>query len=190
MKSRNAYLVLFFCSLLSSPALARPDAEVTAKVIAVIDGDTLLLLPADADGRNPYFYKLRLTDIDAPEKNQPFGEDSKRGLQSLVLHQYVRVVTVASDHYGRRIGWVSLLSPSSVRGDINTELVRRGWAWVSTRARHHALLSAIQQEARNARRGLWVDDNAVPPWVWRKQTVLNVITPASASTPLPSPLRD
>ena len=171
-------------------AWASPDAAVLAKVIAVIDGDTLLLLPLDASAAKPRFYKLRLADIDAPELDQPFGQQAKRDLTTWVLHRQVRVVTVATDRYGRRIGWVSLPQPDKLAADVNAELVQRGNAWALSRSRRAAHLLSLQRHAQRTRRGLWADEDVMPPWVWRRQNALRQTNPASASTPLPSPLRD
>ena len=190
MRRSVCFLPLLLALLLSPGALARPAATVAAKVMAVIDGDTLLLKPLASQQAHPRYYKLRLADIDAPEKGQPFGEEAGRELANLVLNQEVRIVTVATDRYGRRIGWVSLPRPPLADIDVNAVLVQRGWAWVLTRYRHPPHLVAAQQEARYARRGLWAEAQAVPPWVWRKQYALPATNPASASTPLPSPLRD
>jgi micrococcal nuclease len=176
--------------LLSPCSQARPDAETLARVIAVIDGDTLLLMPLNSASAQQRFYKLRLADIDAPEMGQAFGEEAKRQLTSWVLHQTIRVVTVATDRYGRRIGWVRLAMPSPEDTDINTELVQQGLAWVSTRYQHPASLLTAQQDAQLAARGLWANNLAIPPWVWRKQHPATHVNRPFASTRLLSPLRD
>ena len=190
MKRRITHLSLLAVFLLSPCAWARTEAEVVAKVIAVIDGDTLLLMPIDSKRGHPRIYKLRLADIDAPEKDQPFGEEAKRELAKLVLHQQIYVVMVATDHYGRRIGWVRVARTPRLDINVNVELVQRGWAWAFTRYRRHPHLQAAQQAALHSRRGLWAEERPVPPWVWRKRFAHTEFNPASASTPLPSPLRD
>ena len=140
-----------------------------AKVIAVIDGDTLLLKSHDSQLGQNHVYKLRLADIDAPEKDQPFGEEAKRELAKLVLHQPIRVVTVATDHYGRRIGWVSTERAHFADTNVNLELVKGGWAWALTRHRRHPKIIAAQQDAQHTQRGLWAAAQPIPPWVWRKR---------------------
>lgn len=178
---------LLLIALLLSPYGHAADA----RVIAVIDGDTLLLKPMESTRAYPRFYKLRLADIDAPEKDQAFGERAKRELEGMVLHQQVRVVTVATDRYGRRVGWVRLDGSHDV--DINAELVQRGAAWASTWHQRQPRLLAAQQEAQRAGRGLWAEAGAVPPWIWRKQSghdQSDDLSPAFASKPLPSPQRD
>ena len=64
-----------------------PQAELktkNGKAISVKDGDTLIL----KDKRNK-LYKVRLSDIDAPEIGQPFGRPAKRLLEDLVLDKIV-----------------------------------------------------------------------------------------------------
>jgi len=145
-------------------------------VIAVIDGDTILLKPTKGKTASRPFLKIRLADIDAPEKDQAFGDDSGRALAGLVLEKQVQVVTVATDDYGRQVGRVSLGNL-----DVNRHMVQRGLAWAYTRYRRNPELVALQQEARRARRGLWSQAKPVPPWVWRKQAGRDAISPASAS---------
>ena len=169
MRTVRYFLPLLLALLLSPCALARPDAAVTAKVIAVIDGDTLLLKPLDSHSAQPRVYKLRLADIDAPEKDQPYGQEAKRELAKLVLHQHIRVITVATDHYGRRIGWINLERALFAEMNVNVEMVERGWAWALTRHRRHPQMVAAQQHAELTRRGLWAAEQPIPPWIWRKR---------------------
>jgi endonuclease YncB( thermonuclease family) len=52
---------------------------------------------------------------------------------------------------------------------LNHELVRAGLAWWFQRyARHDGDLKELESEARIARRGLWVDENPLPPWEFRR----------------------
>ena len=92
--------------------------EFTAKIIAVLDGDTVLVR------REGGLVKIRLAEIDAPEKAQTFGETSKRSLSDMVLGKQAKVVSQAVDQYGR------LVAHLSVDGwDVNAEQIRRGMAW-------------------------------------------------------------
>lgn len=152
-------------------ASARQE-EVDAKVISVLDGDTVLLMTTYSASGPPLFYKLRLADIDAPEKGQAYGPQATQALAQLVLKQSVHVTTVATDSYGRAIGWIALKRDGRIENSVNTELVRRGYAWAKTRRRSPYLREA-QQEAQRERRGLWASGHPVPPWVWRKQQWLN-----------------
>jgi endonuclease YncB( thermonuclease family) len=146
-------------------ALAAGAAAATLQgvVIVVVDGDTVLFRPDQYAPASRAFMKIRLAAIDAPEANQPHGEAATRALSESLLNRRVRIETVATDDYGRTVGriWLDDL-------DINAELVRQGHAWAST-WRGQAELRALQAEAKRLRRGLWQDDEAVQPWVWRRQ---------------------
>lgn len=131
-------------------------ADFSGKVIAVLDGDTLLMLR----GGKPV--KVRLAGIDAPEKAQPYGAASQQSLAELVMGKRIDVVSRAVDDYGRLVATVSIGEIS-----VNREQVRRGMAWEYSRFRNHELM-ALQRDAQQARRGLWADE-AIAPAQWRKQ---------------------
>jgi micrococcal nuclease len=164
------FRVLALRAVLALPLLlalwAAPAAADTLRgvVIVVIDGDTVLFKPEHYSPKSRAFLKIRLADIDAPERDQPFGEAATRALKALVLNHRVEVDTVATDAYGRKIARIR-------RGavQVNMELVRQGNAWALSRYRHNADLLAAQHAARRARRGLWQDPAPTPPWVWRRQ---------------------
>jgi micrococcal nuclease len=53
--------------------------------------------------------------------------------------------------------------------NLNQDLVRAGLAWWYQRyARRETALQDLEQEARDAKRGLWIDPNPVAPWNWGK----------------------
>jgi endonuclease YncB( thermonuclease family) len=150
--------------LLFALAASAGAAPVAGVVFVVIDGDTVLFKPDHYSPGSRAFLKIRLADIDAPEKEQPHGSAATRALAALVLNKRVEVDTVATDAYGRKIARVRV---GSVR--VNQELVRRGHAWTSTRYRRDVGLQEALREARRARRGLWQDAAPTPPWVWRRE---------------------
>jgi endonuclease YncB( thermonuclease family) len=136
---------------------AAQGAEFVAKVIAVLDGDTVLVKRANG------LKKIRLAGIDAPEKAQTFGETSRRSLSDMVLGKQVKVVSEAIDQYGRMVAHLG------VDGlDVNAEQIRRGMAWEYSRFHNDRALLALQDEARQAPRGLWALNDPMPPWEWRK----------------------
>jgi len=48
-------------------------------------------------------------------------------------------------------------------------LVKDGWCWWYRKyAPGDRVLEGLEKEAREARKGLWVDPAAIPPWVYRK----------------------
>ena len=151
-------LALFFA--LAGTASA---ATLTGVVIVVIDGDTVLFKPDHYGAASRSFLKVRLADIDAPETDQPHGDAATRALKALALERRATLEIVATDSYGRKVGRLQVDTLP-----INTELVRRGLAWSSTRYRRNPALMDAQREARRARLGLWQDTEPTPPWIWRR----------------------
>jgi endonuclease YncB( thermonuclease family) len=134
-------------------------AEITGRVVGITDGDTLTVL--DEARRQT---KVRLAEIDTPEAGQPYGSRAKQALSDLAFGKSVRVVVQDTDRYGRSVGRVY-----AGFNDINAELVRQGAAWVYRKYNRDPSLLRLEQEAREARRGLWAlpDAERTPPWEWR-----------------------
>ena len=126
-------------------------------VVRVKDGDSLVV---DSSGRE---VEVRLADIDTPEFNQPRGNEAKEALRSLVGGKEVRLELIGGDAYRRIVARVFVDSV-----DVNAELVRRGLAWVRRAYDPAPALVALEDGARQAGRGLWADEDPVPPWIWRK----------------------
>ena len=137
------------------------QAETLAgRVVNVADGDTLTVL--DAAHRE---HKVRLAEIDAPEKGQAFGQRSRQSLAALCAGQPAEVRLEGKDRYGRVVGKVTC-----ARVDANREQVRRGMAWVYDRyAPAGSPLYRLQAEAQAGRRGLWDDPRPKAPWSWRAE---------------------
>ena len=134
-------------------------ALVVGLVVAIADGDTLILLNEDLQQ-----VKIRLAEIDAPEKKQAFGTRSRQSLGELCHEKRAEVRVVDVDRYKRIVGRVSCAGV-----DANAAQVRRGMAWVYDRYAKDKTLYRLQDEARSSGRGLWVDRNTIAPWDWRKR---------------------
>lgn len=133
--------------------------ELTGRVVAVADGDTLTLLVDRQQMR------VRLAEIDAPERKQAFGNRSRQSLHELCHGKAAQVQDNGQDRYGRTIGYVTCAGI-----DVNAQQVRRGLAWVFDRySRNDSPLYALQDKARSARAGLWADPQPVAPWEWRRR---------------------
>jgi endonuclease YncB( thermonuclease family) len=143
--------------LLCCIALGAQAETFTAKVIAVLDGDTVLIL---RDGRTT---KVRLANIDAPEKEQDFGKQSRDSLLEMLGKRQVQIDTLAVDQYGRIVGLISVDGRS-----VNQEQVRRGMAWEYSHYHSDKAYLVLQSDAQQARRGLWAQDNPQAPSQWRK----------------------
>lgn len=94
-------------------------AELVGRVVSIADGDTLTVL---VDRKQ---VKVRLADIYAPERKQPYGTRSRQSLAELCQQKRATIVSRDKDGYGRTVGYVNCAGV-----DANAERVRRGMAWV------------------------------------------------------------
>jgi len=136
-----------------------PHGRFEGKVVKVLDGDTIDVL---YDGKA---VRVRLAGVDCPEKRQAFGNKAKQRAAELLFGETVAVEVETEDRYGRAIGVVALPGGET----LNELLVREGFAWWYRQYSKDARLGALEAEARETRRGLWVDPNPKPPWEWRRE---------------------
>ena len=159
---KNCSLVCIL--LILFPFLVSADT-LTGKVVKITDGDTLVVLDA---GNTQH--KIRLSGIDAPETNQPFGKRSKEALSALVAGQRVEVDWHKHDRYGRIVGKVIAQGK-----DVNLAQIRTGMAWwyrkyANEQSRvDQGIYAATEAKARVSGVGLWADKDPIPPWDWRKR---------------------
>jgi len=131
----------------------------TGNVVGISDGDTITVLQPDK-----IQMKVRLAEIDCPEKKQPFGNKAKEALSEKIFGKYVKVEWTKKDRYGRVIGKVYLNGRY-----INKEMIEEGWAWHYTDYSHSPEMAEAQECAKNHKLGLWADKHPVPPWDFRKK---------------------
>lgn len=143
-----------------------PGAQtLTGRVVRVADGDTVTVL----DPSNTQ-HRIRLEGIDAPESHQAFGTQSKKNLSEMIFGKDVTIVYQKTDQYGRLVGKIVLDGM-----DVNLEQVKAGMAWHYKEYQREQspedreLYAMAEDEARNARRGLWQDADAVEPSAFRKE---------------------
>ena len=129
-------------------------------VVGIADGDTLTVLTASKQQ-----HKIRLAEIDAPERSQPFGTKSKQSLSDLCFGKEAEVRPRAMDRYKRIVARVTCAGI-----DANAEQVNRGMAWVYRLYATDHDLYVLEHEAKVGRRGLWSDSAPTPPWAWRKNS--------------------
>ena len=134
------------------------------KVVNIADGDTITVLD-----NKKIQHKVRLSGIDAPEKNQAFGGASKKSLSELLADQEVTVRWDKEDKYNRKLGKVML-------GDLdcNLEQLRRGMAWHYKKYQNEQPpadrqgYASAEELARTKKIGVWSDSEPIPPWEFRK----------------------
>jgi endonuclease YncB( thermonuclease family) len=148
----------FSLTLLATVVLAA-GRVLEGRVTRVVDGDTIEVLVE----KRPI--RVRVAGIDTPERGQPWASRSKQALSERVFGKEVRVIEVTVDTYGRTVGEVYADNVC-----VGCGLVRDGHAWVYRRFTDDAVLLQLEDEAREARRGLWAlpESERVPPWEWRR----------------------
>jgi len=123
-----------------------------AKVTRVIDGDTI-----EIEGGE----KVRYIGVDTPELHHPnkpvqhFAEEAYKYNRDLVVGKDVYLVfdVQRRDRYGRLLAYVFVEDSF-----INAKLVKDGYARVATyppNVIYQELFLNLEQQARNANRGLW-----------------------------------
>ncbi|HMJ36730.1 MAG TPA: thermonuclease family protein [Baekduia sp.] len=136
---------------------SRAGSTQTARVLRVVDGDTILVALGGKTER------VRYIGMDTPETVKPrapvqcFGKKASAANEQLVDGRAVRLVADAEarDRYGRMLAYVYRASDGVF---VNAELVRRGYARplrIAPNVRYAARFRALARDAQRARRGLW-----------------------------------
>ena len=136
-------------------------AAETMVVTSVHDGDSFRA------GKQAF----RLWGIDAPELDQRWGTAAREALRELLTGSG----EVAVERHGT--SWKRIVVRAESGGkDISLELLKMGLAWYLPEfAPRREDYREAEQEAREARRGLWSDESPVSPAEWR-ETGNNVIS--------------
>ncbi len=178
-------LLLAGCTSLSFSSSAHSSnirqATPLLTVVSVGDGDTLRLQDQEQS------VTVRLACVDAPERDQPGGQEATTRLRQLLpLGQSVQLRVVDHDRYGRTVAEVYQGEES-----VNLRLVQEGMVIVyreyldRCKATRDQYLQA-EQQAHQQGIGFWSQENPVMPWDWRRQRDNSSSTPAPVATPIPS----
>ncbi len=125
----------------------------TGKILRVFDGDTYVVAFKGTS------YHCRLVNVDAPEKDQPFGLLVRDSISKMILGKKCQVVIVGFDIYHRAIASISINHIS-----LDRVLLARGWAWYSPSMQCMKIrLRPIEAKARLKNIGLWSCAAAIPP---------------------------
>jgi micrococcal nuclease len=165
--------------LLFPPAIR---ARETAKVVEVVDGDTLLVLTGQETRA------VRLIGIDAPERSHPsrpkefLAEEAAATLASLCEGKTVRMEPgdEDADRHGRLLRYVFLPPPDGRL--LNREMVRQGYARVyrGFRSSREAEFSEAEKEARREEKGIWQDKGmAEVRWLLQRGAPVVEVRPLS-----------
>ncbi len=130
--------------------------------VSASDGDTLTLRESTTGQK----VIIRLAEIDAPERTQPYSQISRRNLLALCANaQQIEMRFVEFDRYGRSVSHVHC---NGVH--VNWRQVEDGLAWCFTKyLRQPEACVPLERQARHERRGLWRDAVPLEPWIFRSQ---------------------
>lgn len=140
------------------PKINNNTIAYSCKVIKVIDGDTFTCL------KNGKKIKVRMAQIDAPEKKQSFGKYCTTHLERYILDKDVTLQDSKKDKYGKTLATVFLNSKN-----INKLIVADGCAWVYKEYLKDYSLVETESLAKHYKKGLWLKPNPIYPSDFRKQ---------------------
>lgn len=101
-----------------APQAKRAITAFQGQVINIVDGDSITVRAGNEN------FRIRLAEIDAPERGQPWGTRSKQDLAAMVAGKTVTIQPRDTDRYGRTIALVF-----SGGRNINQDMVALGSAW-------------------------------------------------------------
>ena len=136
------------------------QSTLTAKVIGIKDGDTVVVL----DSLNNQT-TLRLAEVDCPEKSQPFGTKSKQFTSDQIYLKTIKYIVTDRDRYGRSIAMIYYDTDNKY---LSAEIIKAGMGWHYKRYSTSKELADFEIKARKDKIGLWVDNNPIEPSEWRK----------------------
>ena len=156
------------------------NANVRLKVSRIVDGDTFeghivtggrsrtATTPEGGGGwwsQQMAVTVIRINGIDAPERGQFYGDVATAHLHWLISGKTLDLKLWQRDQYGR---WIATAFADGK--DIGAEMLKEGLAWHFEQYYYSTEYARLQREAKQDGRGLWSDDRAVAPWVWRKMS--------------------
>jgi len=150
MRAVSAFLLL---ALTLTPA---PQASVTQRVAAVLDGDTIVLADKTL---------VRYIGVDAPERHGPDGRQEVFSKEATLFNARLVAGKSVSLQFDARLWDVynRLLAYVFVDGVlVNAELVRWGYARTTSHTAHckyGPFLQAMERIARRQNRGIWAIEN-------------------------------
>lgn len=140
------------------------DEKIKYKVIKVSDGDTISVKKLKNNVLDGDLIKVRLYGVDAPEKDQDFGYESKKALMNHVMDKTIEIDVKSKDRYGRSVGVIYIGGRN-----INEELLRDGYVWYYEQYdKNNEKSRLLQENAMKNKLGLFSKKGYIEPWKFRK----------------------
>ncbi len=166
--------------------LSVANAEILqCQVQDVIDGDTFICLDAQQQQ-----VTILLANVDAPELKQAYGQEAKQALSEWIKGKNINFLPVNSELFCTREpnmdakgricadigleGYLTERENSSPERSVNYQMIEQGNAWLAPSPIHllgMTIYHKAEQDAQEAKRGLWADTDPVAPWVWPERNI-------------------
>lgn len=173
----NGSMVSILVTLASAVGFAQVQAEAAISVAAQKASRTPILVSIlevsflrchDADTchfkkKNGETMKVRIAGVDAPEKKTPYSKEATEFVVSKLKDQKV-TLHCRGQSFDRRVCSVFV-----GQLDLAEDLVRAGFAWDSPK-HSKGRYRRLEEEARAAKRGLWIQENVQSPTCQRMKT--------------------
>lgn len=135
------------------------SAQVSAKVIRIKDGDTVVVLLAGNIQKT-----LRLAEVDCPENSQAFGKNAKQFTADQIFGKQISFIATDTDRYGRTIAKIYYNQRY-----LSAEIIKAGLGWWYYKYSNNKSLGKLQKQAKSKKLGLWQDASAKAPWDYRSE---------------------
>lgn len=127
-------------------------------IVGISDGDTVTAL----DQETKATIKIRLAEIDCPEKKQPFGTKATQFTSKAIFNKVVTIDIIDVDRYGRSIGKIYYDNKY-----LSAELIKAGLAIVYRKYSKSSELLKLEDVAKKNKTGIWSDPNFIEPSSFR-----------------------
>ena len=150
---------------LNAKVVQNPTILKGYQAVKVSDGDTLNVQKVENGKFVGEIVKIRMFGIDAPEKTQDYGIESKQALEKLVNGKTLEIAEKNRDRYGRTVAVVYVNGKN-----VNEEMVKNGNAWwYQEYDKKDTKMQAYQENAKKNKLGLFGKRGYVEPWNYRKE---------------------
>ena len=177
-----ATLLVLFALLHKAAAQNPPGQRLLGYVTRVVGGDAISVAIGNQIEKVRYI-GINTPEIHHPTKGrEPYGDAAREANARLVEGRWVQLVldVQARDSFGRLLAYVYVGSRF-----VNAELVWQGYAEAATyppNVRYAEYFVGLQRQARETKRGLWADPDALAYYRPRPSGYAEQPHPASAGT--------
>ena len=143
----------------------KPEILDGYQVIKVSDGDTLNIQKVENGKFVGEMLRIRMYGMDAPEKTQDYGSESRQALEKLVTGKNLSVEVKNKDRYGRTVAIIYANGKN-----VNEEMVKTGNAWwYQEYAKKDMQFEEYQKNAKQKKLGIFSRKGYTEPWNYRKE---------------------